>query len=268
MKLRVENASFSYGKGEGGEVIRSLSFGVDAGELLYLVGPNAVGKSTLLRCMLGILKWSEGRTLLDGQDVAALKPRDMWSHVGYVPQVHHTTLSLTALETVLLGRSAHIGLFSQPSAEDEQVAMRALGDVGMASAAHRQLQLLSGGQQRLVLIAKALATHPHVLVLDEPESGLDFHNQLVVLDLLSQLAHEQGLAVIMTTHYPEHALRGHGKALLLEGPGKALFGDSLSVITEENMRRAFRADIRIREVGIDGSTYRSIIALGALDGKR
>ena len=277
MRFEVEGLSCSYaekarrgsergGDGRSGDgrrkVVEGVSFSASSGDTVSLVGPNGVGKSTLLRCMLGLLPASAGRATLDGRDVRAIGLRQLWSTVGYVPQTHRPSLSMSVLETVLLGRSAHIGPFAQPSEHDEQIAREALEGVGLEAEAARPLSTLSGGQQRLVLIAKALATEPGMLVLDEPESGLDYRNRLIVVDLLERLANDRGMIVVTATHYPENALRVHGKVLLLEGPGRATFGPCDEVLTTETMSRAFGADIRVEELDVEGETTKVIVARG------
>lgn len=260
MIFKVENLSFSYDKGSQGErIIDGLSFAVTSGDIVSLVGPNGVGKSTLLRCMLGLLPRDTGRIELDGSDISSIPLRQFWSSVAYVPQLHRSSFAMTTIETVVLGRSAHIPLFAQPSERDYAIAYEALSEVGLTEKARQSFRELSGGQQRLALIAKALASTPSLLVLDEPETGLDYRNRLIIVDLLEKLASERGIAVIMATHYPENAIRASGKALLLERAGRARFGACDEVLNTISMQRAFNADVRIEELSIEEKPFKVIV---------
>ena len=138
---------------------------------------------------MGLLPWTKGRTLLDGRDVRDWRPSDFWRIVGYVPQAKSPAFApMTIRDMVALGRSPHLGPFGRPGSKDWEIVDRALEEVGVPDLAHRLTSEVSGGQLQLALIARALATEPALLVLDEPESNLDFRNQRVVLDVIQRLA--------------------------------------------------------------------------------
>ena len=228
MKLSVQNGCFSYRAGQ--PLLENISFEVESGDVLAILGPNGAGKTTLLKCMLNLLHWREGQTLLDGEDVGAMPVRALWQKVAYVPQAKQTSLFCTVEEMVLLGRSSRIGAFSAPSKEDFRQARAAIERLGLSHLFGRRCCELSGGEVQMVLIARALSSQPGVLVLDEPESNLDFKNQLLVLDTIEELA-KSGLTCIFNTHFPAHALRRANQALLLGRGGKSVCGKTCEVVS-------------------------------------
>ena len=257
--LRIENGSFAYKSGP--QILKDINIEVGPGEILAVLGPNGAGKTTLLRCMMDMLHWQNGRSLLDGEDIRNIPASKLWRRMAYVPQARSAAVSYTAFQTVLLGRSSRIGAFSAPSAEDMKVAERVMERLGIAHLADKPCYAISGGELQMVLIARAMAAEPEILVLDEPESNLDFKNQLIVLDAMTALAAE-GVACIFNTHYPAHALQRAGKALMLSKDGESIFGDTTAVVTEENIRRAFGVDALIGEVETPHNIMKNVVAVG------
>jgi iron complex transport system ATP-binding protein len=258
MRLEIRNGCFGYKKGT--QILDSIDLQADSGDLIAILGPNGAGKTTMLRCMLGFLKWTSGESLLDGKPVRSIPARELWRTVAYVPQARNFTSAATAEETVLLGRNAHIGVFSQPKQSDIDFANELLERMHIGFLARKSCAEMSGGELQMVLIARALAAEPKILVLDEPESNLDFRNQLIVLETMTDLT-RQGMTVIFNTHYPDHALRRSNKALLLHKGGQALFGETHSIVTAEHIREAFRVRTVIGEIETDERIYRSILPL-------
>lgn len=236
MIFSVERGSFHYPGGK--ELLKEISFSARSGEILAILGPNGVGKTTLLRCMLGLLPWSSGASLLDGQPIRRLEGRSLWRRAAYVPQTGEGGAARTVLEQTLLGRASRLGVFSQPGEADRQAAWRALERLGLEELADRPLDKLSGGQRRMAAIARALAGEPELLVLDEPEANLDLKNQLLVLETLKKLATE-GMAVILNTHDPSYALEYAQKALLLAPGGAYTVGNTAETITGQRLTEAF-----------------------------
>ena len=204
MIFSVENGQFGYADRK---ILHGVSFSLESSEVMTVLGPNGVGKTTLLKCMMGLLNWENGKTLIDGKPMKEMKTSEVWRRIAYVPQSKGTALSYTAREMVLMGRSARLGLFSQPTKEDYRAADEAMEQVGITRLAQKQCSCMSGGELQMVLIARALCSNPEMLVLDEPESNLDFKNQLIVLETIQKLAKERGIAAIVNTHYPAHALK-------------------------------------------------------------
>ncbi|AZL07704.1 ABC transporter ATP-binding protein [Brevibacterium aurantiacum] len=264
MTLEVKNASFGYpGKSD---ILQDVSFTLPAGRLLAVLGPNGVGKTTLLRCTLGLLPWRQGNTLYRDQDISAMSAAQKWQNFAYVPQARNAaSLSLTGLDMVTIGRASRIGTFAQPGPKDREIARRTMREIGVRELEMVPCGQMSGGQLQMVLIARALAGDPEVLVLDEPETGLDFRNQLVVLDLLDELVHTRGLTVVMNTHYPAHALRIADHALLLSADSVPLYGPTAEVVTAETLSRVFRVSLEIVQARIEGARHQAILPIRALE---
>ena len=254
--LRIENGSFAY-KG-GPQILKDINVEVRAGEILAVLGPNGAGKTTLLRCMMDMLHWDTGRSLLDGEDIRNMPASTLWRRMAYVPQARSAATSYTAFQTVLLGRSARIGAFSSPKEEDMKVAERVMKRLGIWELAHKPCHAISGGELQMVLIARAMAAEPEILVLDEPESNLDFRNQLVVLDTMTSLAAE-GMACIFNTHYPAHALQRADRSLLLTKGGMSIYGPTKYVVSEDDIRSIFGVNAVIGDFEAEDSTVQSVI---------
>ena len=259
MKIAVENGCFGYRKGE--QLLQNVSLEASDGELVAILGPNGAGKTTMLRCMMGFLHWKSGRSAIDGKDIRSISQRELWRTIAYVPQAKNTSAAYTAGEMVLLGRSSRIGVFSQPGAGDVQMADQVMERLGILHLKEKKCSEISGGELQMVLIARALASQPRILVLDEPESNLDFKNQLIVLETLSRLAAE-GMICLFNTHYPAHALQRAGKSFLLCKDGSSIFGPTREVVTEANIRRAFGVQAVIGEVETPENVLRSVLPVG------
>lgn len=259
MKFTIENGCFAYDASR--TILQDVCVQLDGAEILTVLGSNGVGKTTLMKCMLGLLKWTSGRSCADGEDVRRIPHAQLWKRIGYVPQAKQAVFAYTVEEMVLLGRSAHLGLAKQPRAEDREIALSCLRDVGIERLKGRLISRISGGELQMVLIARALATQPQMLILDEPESNLDFRNQLIVLKTISDLRRERGLSFIVNTHYPEHAISISDKTLLLTGGGRSICGKTADVITEQNLRNAFAVDVCIRDLDVQNGKYTCVLPL-------
>lgn len=258
MNLTVQNGCFFYQKDT--PIFSNINFSVGSGEILAILGPNGAGKTTMLRCITGMLKWKGGQSLLDGESIQRMSPRQLWSSMAYVPQAKAASSAYTAFETVLLGRSSRLNAFSTPRQEDLLKAKEVMELLGIAHLMDKKCSAISGGELQMVLIAKALASEPKVLILDEPESNLDFKNQLVVLDAMTKLA-QQGMTCIFNTHYPAHALQRADKSLILSRGGDYVFGNTAKVVTEENIRKAFGVNAVIGQVETPGNILQNVIPL-------
>ena len=259
MSMEVCAGTFSYHQDK--ILLQDVSFEAQPGEILSILGPNGVGKTTLIKCLLGFLPWQSGQTRLDGKDIRQIKGRALWQRISYVPQAKRPVFSYTVRDMVLLGRSPYLGDFSMPGKRDREIAQEAMELAGICHLADKSCDRLSGGELQLVTIARALAAQPEYLILDEPETGLDFRNQLVVLNLIERLCRKQNLTVILNTHYPEHALHVSDKALLLFGQGIYQFGRTRQILTAEHMRTLFGVDIAIWEQKIGQKQYSAVVPL-------
>lgn len=260
MILSVENGCFSYKGGEDSLLLNNINFAVRPGDLIAILGPNGAGKTTLLRCIMGFLHWNSGQSCLDGRDITLIPYRQLWRSIAYVPQAKHAAVSYTAEQMILLGRSSHFNMLSRPKAQDLDKVHEIMERLNILKLAEKKCSEISGGELQMVLMARALAAEPEILILDEPESNLDFKNQLLILETMSQLV-SNGMSCIFNTHYPAHALQRANKALLLSEKGGYVFGDVNSVVTEENIEHAFGVKAVISEVETPGSIFRDVIPL-------
>lgn len=261
MKFEVKNGSFSYQKQES--VLKNVNFAMDKPEIMTILGANGAGKTTLLKCMLGLLNWTEGTTYIDGVELSKIKNRDLWKKIGYVPQAKERNISYTVEDMIVLGRNAYLGTFGQPGKEDYRVVDQCMEEIGITSLRGKLCSQISGGELQMVLIARALAAKPSLLIMDEPESNLDFRNQMIVLETIKRLCREKKISAIVNTHYPEHALSLADKAFILYPDGENQFGAAKEVITEANLSRAFEINVCMRKIDTGDGEYTSIIPLGA-----
>ncbi len=259
-KLEIKNGRFGYPR-SGRTVLNDISFSLDRGDVLAVLGPNGAGKTTLLRCMTGLLKWDAGMTVMDGRRLDTVPRRERWQKISYVPQAKHAPAAYTVEEMVLLGRAAVISPFSLPGRADREAADRCIEKTGLGPLRHRLCTQLSGGEYQMVLIARALVTMPEILILDEPESNLDFQNQLLILNRISELSTE-GIACVFNTHYPAHALRWANKSLMLSKNGTYCFGAVHQVITQDNILRFFGVRSVIGELKTADGVYADVVPIG------
>lgn len=231
MYFRLENASFEYRKNN--LILDNISFSLEKGEILAIMGSNGIGKTTLIKCIMGILKLKSGSAYIEektGDEIIL--------DIAYVPQGQKTSFSYSVMEMVLFGRAKHMSIFSLPQKEDYDIATQALRDMGILHLKDRSCNALSGGQLQMVMVARALAAEPKLLILDEPESHLDFHNQVIILDTINELAKEKGITCILNTHYPNHVIKLADKVLLLDKKDY-IVGRPTDVLCCENIEKFF-----------------------------
>ena len=254
MRLAVEALGFGY---PGHAVGRDVTLALEPGEVVCLLGPNGGGKTTLFKTMIGLLKPQAGRVSIDGEDIAQWSPRRLAQAIGYVPQAHAGYFPFTVADVVLMGRTAHVGLFAAPSAHDRDVAGRSLDALGLAGFAGQVYTRISGGERQMVLIARALAQEPALMVMDEPTASLDFGNQLRVLDQVTALA-RQGMTVVLSTHDPDHAFHVADRVAMLHGGGLLALGPPAEVITPARLRQVYGVEIEVLTIDRPGRPPRRV----------
>lgn len=209
-----------------------LTLACRPGEIWAVLGANGRGKSTLLDTLTGVLPPLGGEMQCEGG-------------VALVPQSFRPAFRWRVSDVVLMGRARHVDLFAQPDEEDARRVEQALAQLGIAALAEDDFGALSGGQQQLVLIARALVSASQNILLDEPCSALDLGNQQVVLQLIGDLAHRQARTVLFTTHDPNHALQVASHTLLLLPEGRWLAGETADVLSETHLRQAYGLPVRL-----------------------
>ena len=232
-----------------------LDVTVRKGEVLALLGPNGSGKTTLLKTLLGLIDPRAGAVTLGGRALSAIGLRERARLVAYVPQAHVATFAFTVATVVLMGRSAHGGLFRGPSAADHAAAAQALQRLGIGALGPRPYTMISGGERQLVLLARALAQEPQFIVLDEPTASLDFGNQGKVLREIRALA-AAGHGVLFTTHDPNHALRAADRAFLMRDGACLAEGFARAVLTRAALERLYEAPVeQLYDPATGGSAF-------------
>lgn len=242
MELEVRDLSFAYDRGR--PVLRDVSFKVASGEFLSILGPNGVGKSTLFRCVLGLIRDYEGEITIGGKSVRRLSVRDMAKNIAYIPQSSSPAFNFSVHGIVLMGTTSGLSAFGTPRRQDIALADWALEKVGIAQLRERCFHHLSGGEKQLVMIARALAQRSPVLMLDEPTASLDFGNQIMVLSQARALARE-GYTVIQTTHNPEQSYMFSDRILAMKNGSVLVEGRPGDVLTRELMGRLYGVDVAV-----------------------
>ena len=265
MILNIDNLSFSYDKTP---LLEKLSLSADKGEIICLLGPNGSGKTTLLDCVLGFHRTFSGSVAVCGKDVLTLSRPELAKLVSYVPQVHAPTFPYTVREVVLMGRTAQSGLFGAPGKEDYEICDYAIARTGIEDFSERPYTELSGGERKLVLLARALAQKAPLIVLDEPTSSLDFKNELLFLEMLSDLVRNDGISVLTATHALQHPLYFESEGI----PAKAVMlckgkpfrtGTPGELITSETLREIYGVQAEVTEINAGGKTVKTVAVIGS-----
>ena len=240
MKLQIENLRFAYKSSN--MVLRDIHMQASSGEITAVIGPNAAGKSTLLKCLAGILR-PEGNILLDGNERSKFKKKVIAKYVSYLPQESSSRALLTVFEAVLLGRLQSLSW--RVSKDDLILAFKVLEDLGVEELASRFLDELSGGQKQMVSIAQALVREPRVLLLDEPVNSLDLQHELEILDLIKDVTAERGITTIIALHNLNLAARYADELVVLKDGEVYTSGKPEAVLTLEVLRAVYRVNASI-----------------------
>lgn len=248
MILEVKGVQFGY---KSRLVLKDISLNVSGGEVLSLVGPNGSGKTTLLKCMNRILKTQKGTVFVAGRDVGKMKTKEMARAMGYVPQSANSSFPLTVFDTVLLGRTPHVTF--KVNERDKEMVFSALTMMGLEAMAFRTFNELSGGERQKVLIARALAQEPEVLLLDEPTSNLDLRHQLEVLGTIASLVKGKGLLAVIAIHDLNLASRYSDSIVMLKDGVIYATGKAGEILNAANIREVYGVDATVN--GDSGRPY-------------
>ena len=248
--LRLDRATGGYA---GDPVLREISFEVIPGEVLGIVGPNGVGKSTLVKGASGILTPLSGKIYIDGKEISALSPPERARLIAVVPQATKLPEAFTARDVVLMGRTPYLGWLDREGERDYRIAVQTMERTNTSNFADRVVGELSGGDQQRLLIARALTQTPSVLLLDEPTAHLDLRHQDEILNLVRSLTKEEGLTVLITLHDLNLVARFADRVALLSNGRIRKLGDPEQVLTPEELTPVYGMEIHVTSHPIHGT---------------
>ncbi|RLB14162.1 MAG: cobalamin ABC transporter ATP-binding protein [Deltaproteobacteria bacterium] len=254
--LNLKKVGYRY---DSGWALRDVSMDIDAGELVGILGPNGSGKTTLLKVADRILEPQEGDVLLRGQSIQAYSRPALAREIAMVPQENHFQFAFSCLEVVLMGRFPHMGLFDFEGERDMAVALEAMKAAHCADLAQRPINALSGGEKQRVLLARALAQEPGLVLLDEPTSFLDLRFKKEIFELLSSLKKERGVSLMIVSHDIDLSARYCDRIVLLDRGRVYAEGTPGEVLTAGNVEAVYGCPVSVDNNPVTGSPRVSIL---------
>lgn len=253
--LQIEDLDFSYGDVA---ILRQICLSVESGEVFCLLGPNGCGKTTLLDCVLGLLRPEAGRIVLKGRSIATMTAVETASLMSYVPQSHEKNFPFSVIDVVLMGRTVFTGFFGAPGTDDLAKAEALLEEMKLGHMRDRDYTTLSGGEGQMVMIMRALVQESELIVMDEPACHLDFRNELYLLETIVSIIERGSRSVFMSTHSPNQAFflenRGVPVRVGMMHDGKLqMMGTPSEVLNPQNIERIYGVKSEIVKC-MDGST--------------
>ena len=247
--INVSNLDFGY---FDTEVFKGFSIEVEEGETVALLGPNGSGKTTLIKILSKVLAPKGGSVLIENRDINSYSYAELSKFVASVPQIHRPTFEYTVFDVVLAGRNPHLTSIT-PSKKDEEIVLSILEELNIYNLADRPYTDISGGELRLVLIARALAQEAKIILLDEPTAFLDFKNKNLILNKVLELREKKNITFIITLHDPNEAIQVADRVLLLKKGEVVALGKTNDVLTPENLKYVY--DIDVEKVTYDGKVF-------------
>ncbi|MDD4238415.1 MAG: heme ABC transporter ATP-binding protein [Desulfotomaculaceae bacterium] len=259
LNLKILDLACSYGTAK---VLDGLTFSFEKGSFTGIIGPNGSGKSTLLRCISRVLKPTGGAVLLDDRDLYELNPREVAQKMAVVPQETAVNFSFTVEEIIMMGRSPHLGRFQTESEKDFALVNRVMELTNTRHLACRPITAISGGERQRVIVAKALAQEPEIILLDEPTSHLDINHQVEILNLLRRLNREENATVVVVFHDLNLAAQYCDSLLLMQKGRIYILGKPEKVLTADNIKEVYGTSVLIRKHPVTGRPAVMLLARG------
>ena len=249
MNLDIEDLCFSY---RDKPVLDGITLNIVPGEVIGIIGPNGCGKTTLLKHLNRNLDPNAGRVLLGGADIEEMKKSEIARHIAVVPQSNEINFSFTVRDIVTMGRMPFLERFQGESSSDLNKVEDAMKKANISDFADRYINTMSGGERQRVIIARALAQTPEIILLDEPTLHLDISNQFDVLDLVKKLSDEDGLTVVIVSHDLSMVVRYCDRIVMLKDQKIFAVGEPEEVLTPDNMKEIFNVDAVLEKDTVTG----------------
>jgi iron complex transport system ATP-binding protein len=244
MCISINNLSFSYGTRK---ILKNIHLDIEPNCLLSVLGANGVGKSTLFKCILGLLKGYTGEIAVNNINTKNLSPQKLAKQIAYIPQSHHPIFNYSVIDVVLMGTTSQSGFLSIPKKEQKETAYSALEQLKIRHLAQRGYAEISGGERQLVIIARALAQQAKILIMDEPTSNLDYGNQVRVLEEVKKLT-QSGYTVIQSTHNPEQAFLYADQVLVLKEGAIEEIGKPNEVLNKSLIKNIYDVNVELYDL--------------------
>lgn len=246
MRLDIKNISFGYDSHR--TIFQNLSLKYESPEIMCILGANGTGKSTLLKCIIEENIIDSGEILIDDKPISNYNSMELARKIAYIPQTHVPSFPFPVIDVVVMGRTSRMGYLSNPGKSELEIAMENLKFLRIDHLANKPYTDISGGERQLVMIASALTQEPELMILDEPTAHLDFGNQYRFVELVEKLK-EKHIGVLMTTHFPDHALQLECKTAILDSGSIAALGPASEVINDRSMSHLYDINVRVKKIG-------------------
>lgn len=243
MTLNIKNLSFAYKKDL--KILDDISISLEQGNILGILGPNGTGKTTFIKCINRIHEPLEGEIIFEDRNLRALKHEDVAKIIAYVPQYINTSFSMSVIDAVMMGRLPYAK--RSYLEDDKRIVFDVIRSMELEDFAFRNIRELSGGERQRVFVARALAQNPKMIILDEPTSSLDLHNQLFILRTIEKVAREKNITIVMTIHDLNLAAMFCDKILMLKNKKIFAYGSTDEVLTEDNVNTMYKVNTKITE---------------------
>ena len=244
MILKVENITSGYGKNN---ILNNINFCFETGDILCIMGENGSGKSTLFKSLLGFVNIKSGKISINDENILNWSNKKLSKYFSYIPQIHTPSFDYKVIDIVLMGRAGYLNFIDLPSKKDNILALECLKKVGIEHLYNRIYTELSGGERKLVLIARALCQDAKYMIMDEPTSDLDFVKSQIVYDVLKDLSN-RGYGIIISTHSPEYPFYNYNKLLLLKNGNMISFGTVKDTLNKDNLTKTYSTNIDVIDI--------------------
>lgn len=241
MTIDFNNVSVGY---ENTVVLEEINLTLKSGHFYCILGSNGIGKTTLFKTILGFIPVLSGQLMINGKQITHIPPKELSEYLAYVPQAKDNSYDMSVREVVVMGRARFIKKFSQPSQNDYSIADQVLHQLKIEKLTHKKYTELSGGEQQIVLIARALVQESRFIIMDEPASNLDFENQKKVLECLKELS-GHGIGVVLSSHAPDHAIYCNTEVVIIDKQKQIYTGSIDDTLTDGILRRVYGVDVQL-----------------------